>query len=142
MKPDKRGVVFLYTRKKKGQYFEIDALIAIGILIVGLIYIRNLGTTTVDMTQNDQYSSESVKLVRNMRLGDLGADILAHYKNSSLSYYTNENYTVAKQIGIYYFMKNQTLAADLSKIVLESLIPSDYQYGVWIRKRKQRSLQI
>ena len=50
----------MHSHKRKSQYFEIDALIAMGILIIGIIYVRSLTIENPKADQNAQYSEQSV----------------------------------------------------------------------------------
>ncbi len=129
---EKRGVG-LFIKKKKGQFFEVDALIAIGILVIGLAYIRSLSVDAPQITRNEGYSEESAKLLRTLTVGDLDPDVIENLTTSDLGYLTELNFTVAKQIAIYHFEDYPGLASNLTRVILDSLIPSDFGYQVRVR---------
>ncbi len=126
--------------KRKTQYFEIDALIAIALLIAGLIYVKSLSVGQVKSEQNEEYSRECIKLLTTLKVNDLDPDTRNMLANSLLGRYTHDNFTLAKQIAIYLIEGNRSLAENVTRIVLDSLIPFDYGYGIWIRDKSNESV--
>lgn len=127
-------------RKRKGQFFEMDAIVAISLLIVGLIYVRNLEMFQPTIDQNKDFSRESIRLFRTLKVANLNESVIIELEQSHLGIYTNRNFSIAKQIGIYFFMNNKTLAANLTNLILDSLIPLNYGYSVVIQSEGNESL--
>ncbi|MBD3163611.1 hypothetical protein GF323_00245 [Candidatus Woesearchaeota archaeon] len=126
--------------RKKSQYFEIDAIVAITLLIVGFIYIRSLTLEHATIQQNEGYSSECVELLRNLKVSDLDPQTRQMLFSSNLARYTEMNNSLAKQIAIYYSEKNRSLAVNLTRLVLDQFIPQKFGYSVVIRSSNNESV--
>ena len=120
-------------QKKRGQYFEIDAIIAIAILIVGFIYVKSLQTTQPNLDQNREYSQSCVNILRDQKVRTLETPMKNYLIASNLSDYTNDNNSVSQQIAVYYIMGNKTLAANLTEYILDDLIPPTSGYEIILK---------
>ena len=126
----KRGVELYSKKRRKSQFFEIDAMIAIAVLIAGIIYVKNIDVTQPEIGQGRVYSEESIKLLRTMRIMDLDESVIAMLEDSGMAKYTNRNFTLAKQISIYFIKGDKSLAENLTKTIFDDLIPLNYGYSI------------
>ncbi len=130
--------------RSKSQYIEIDALVAIGILIIGLIYLKTLATTDTIAKPMTHYSIEAVKLLRTLKIEDVSPALLSEMQASQFSAYVDTSYNLARQIGIMYIKteldsdsiiptnEERNFDSDLIQFALESQIPNEFGYGVYL----------
>jgi hypothetical protein len=120
---DKRGEE-LFSRKR-GQYFEIDAIIAIIILIAGLIYINQLKLDVTDITQHKEYADEVAGFLKNVKMGELSDEFLEVFSDY------DEDLSIGEQIYSFHLESNDD-AEDLAGRALDQFVSSTFSYGIWI----------
>jgi hypothetical protein len=123
-------------RNKKSQFFEIDAIIAIGILIAGLIYLKQLTSEQPIKEDINKYSEESAKLLKTMKVNDLNVDNITAIKANCKEEFVDINSSLSKQIALCYFLEQGADKPTAKAIVISSLdkfIPNEYGYKVVLR---------
>jgi len=127
--------------RSKGQYLEIDAIVAISILILGLIYLRTLTSSDAITKPLTHYSVESVKLLRTLKTSDLDASLLTAMQSSQFSSSVDVDYNLGRQIGVMYIVteagsptsEEADFDKDMVQFALDSQIPQEFGYGVWLQ---------
>ena len=94
-------------RKRRAQFFEIDAIIAIGLLFIGLMYVRSLTAESNEIVQSQHFSDDSVELFRTMtvsELKDISPALLTSIESGVITApFTNRTFSLGKQVAMYYF---------------------------------------
>ncbi|MBR9700153.1 hypothetical protein GOV09_06865, partial [Candidatus Woesearchaeota archaeon] len=81
--------------RRKGQYFEIDALIAIAILVSGLIYVKTINIEPGSFDRTQMYDRNAIKLLRTKQVGDLPINYIIALENGSLAAFTDRDFSIA-----------------------------------------------
>lgn len=116
--------------KKRGQFFEIDAIIAIAIFIFGLIFIRSMYLNPSQVSNLEKYSTDAVDYLKNTKIKDLPVSVRDQL---ALSFLSPEN-SLAKQISIYMIKRDMIGAAAADDSInailsyLDETIPGNIQY--------------
>ena len=140
-------------RKRRAQFFEIDAIIAIGLLFIGLMYVRSLTAESNEIVQSQHFSDDSVELFRTMtvsELKDISPALLTSIESGVITApFTNRTFSLGKQVAMYYFQADiernrdppniavantfEDSAKDITKAVLDRLIPAEFGYNASLR---------
>ena len=119
--------------RKKGQYFEVDALIALTLLISGLIYVRNIDIQKIPMKFHSQYSQQIINLLTTVKVADLDKEYINLILSSNLTDYINDNNSIAKQAIIFMMKGNKSLAMNITSGLINPFIPQNFQYALWLK---------
>lgn len=114
---------------KKGFYFTMDAVFAMILLIVGLILVSRFFVHVTEPAQIDAYSEDILNTLNSISLEDIDDPFIAiEQANKNI---TDLNESVLLKIGEYWATNQTEKAINLSKLMVEHLIPD--RYGIRIR---------
>lgn len=124
--------------KKKGYLFTLDALMAIGIIMVGLVVVNSMGSKTPSTLQIGFYSDDLMSLLANMKIYEVNdpyVDQLISEGNIQ-----NMDNTLLEQAGEFYYRENNgpactgndciTITYNLLESITEGALPPMYYFRI------------
>ena len=116
---------------RKAQFFEIDVLLAVVILVGGVILIKSFFIQPMDNPQINKYAYDAVNMLNTMPMGSLDPDILEQLRAQGVVF--SENELVSRQIARLIIEDNQELAETLTEGAMRGIIPDNYGYSVYFK---------
>ncbi|MFH1770228.1 MAG: vWA domain-containing protein [archaeon] len=116
--------------KKKGLFFSVDAFFAIMLLIIGVILVANYTFRDVSTEQIDLLSKDLLTSLGEMKVVDVNDSWVRD--QITYGYITNTDNTVLEQIGAFWATGEMERAENLSRILVEGLVPTRYGVGIII----------
>ena len=111
---------------KRAIFFTIDSLLASGILIIVVLLVSNFYLAEQQRTNINYASQDLVRVFSTMTVGEVNNDYVKNLTASKTI--TNSNNTILEQIGEFWSKNENDVARNMSKELIESLIPK--QFGV------------
>jgi hypothetical protein len=109
---------------KKGMFFSLDAVIALGIILLTILIVYPVVTHP---RQNSDLGEDMIKVFSSIKVGDIvNAEINASIADGAI---TDLNKSFLEQIGEFY-VTNKTLATNIVMSVLSTINTSE-NIGVW-----------
>ena len=118
---------------KKGYFFTLDAMLSLGVLVLGSFLLLSSFTNVPSRTQTSIFAEDVSKFLSTTKIEELNnpyAGIGGELWNQG--YITNQGNTLLQQIGEFYY-KNELIIAE--KFILnatDSLIPAQFKLEFWI----------
>ena len=114
--------------KKKGIFFTFDALLACTILVTSILLIHSY-YIHAQADSNVEYMAEDVlSVISNLKMNELNNT----YAQSLLNGSEDPNTTVIEQIGTFWAKGDINTSRNLTRAVLDSVVPGTIGYGIWI----------
>jgi len=115
--------------KKKGYFFMMDALLALGVLIIGVTTLLNSFTLAPEKKQTINLAEDAIDFFANTKIEDFNNPIFGPsgtlVKNGVIK---DTQKTLLQQIGEFYYNGDLGNAGLLTEEVMERLIPYQYSY--------------
>lgn len=121
-------------RNKKGIFFTVDALVATGIILLGLLLIPGLYFNKQPTVHLSYISQDMVSVLSELKVYELDNSYTAYLISSG--YITNANNSVLEQIGELWAEGNDDIARNFTREIIEGIIPSGYGYGLWVGEQE------
>lgn len=118
--------MMLKGKNRKAQFMEIDAILAVVVLVAGLLLIKNLYIHPLENPQVDKYAYDMVNILNTRTMGSLDQSFLAQLEIQGISF--NENEPISRQLAILVIEGHEELARELAEEAMDGLIPSDFGY--------------
>ena len=118
---------------KKGYFFTIDAFLAIGVIIIGLVILASVRSYTPYDVQTLYLSRDFANDLGTVKMGDLNTPIVQYLiRNGIIS--SPEN-TVIEQIGSFYYTGENNVSSYILQNITKGLVPDKYGYDISIEDR-------
>ncbi|MEK6984681.1 MAG: family 16 glycoside hydrolase [Nanoarchaeota archaeon] len=111
---------------KRGIFFSIDSLIASAVIILAILLISNLYLAEQSRVNIDYASQDVVNVLSSITIGEVKNDYVQSLLESGKI--SRLNNTVIEQIGEFWAMNDNEVAKNLSRELLDDLIPK--QFGI------------
>src|SRR3989344_5863916 len=115
---------------KKAIFFTIDALLASGIVILGILLVSNFYIVRQEEVNINYASQDLVKVFSLLKVGQLDNPFVANLTLSGVI--ENANNTVLEQIGEFWAEDKSELARNFTKNITEDIIPRNYGFSVLV----------
>lgn len=116
--------------KKKAVFFTIDALIAAGILLIGLIIIPSFHINKQPTVHLSYLSDDLIGVLSELKVSELNSSYVNELiANGNI---TRVNNTAIEQIGEFWAEDNAEIAENFTMEVLGSTIPDVYGYSLLV----------
>ena len=119
--------------KKKGYFFMLDALLALGVLIIGVSTLLNSFTFSPEKMQTINLAEDAIDFFSNTKIEDFNNPIFGPsgtlVKNGTIK---NTQKTLLQQLGEFFYDSDLGNAGLLAEEVMENLIPYQYSYELLI----------
>ncbi len=115
-----------HFRGKRGYFFTLDAFVAMGVIMVGLVLVFSLRSEQVEHTQAELFSKDMVSLFASTRIYEINNEYVDELKENKTI--TNVHYTVLETIGELVFLNKTDVAKNLTAEVTVDIIPENYGF--------------
>jgi hypothetical protein len=115
---------------KRGYFFTIDAFIAMGIMIIGVVLAYLSYTAVPDLYQQSAISNDIMDLFSNTELRTINSRYIDEQIISKNI--TNTQNTIFEQIGELAATGKFGEAQNMTRNMSYNLIPSQYYYSIWL----------
>jgi hypothetical protein len=115
---------------KRGYFFTIDAFIAIGILVIGVVLTYLSYTSNPTVYQQSSISSDLMHLFSTTELSSMNSRYVEEQVASGNI--TNTANTVFEQLGEFYSIGKFAEAQNMTKALSNNLVPPQYYYSIWL----------
>lgn len=116
--------------KKKGLFFTIDAILAVGILLGTLIVITTFYVNVQPRVNLDYIATDLINVLAELKISEIENDYVDELINNGNI--THLNYSLLDQIGEFWAEGNTELALNFTKNITEGIIPANYGYEIVI----------
>ncbi|MFH1589633.1 MAG: vWA domain-containing protein [archaeon] len=114
--------------KKKGFYFSMDAFLATMLLFIGLVLITNFSFKQIDTAQIDLMSKDVLTSFGALKVSELNDPWVQ--QQITEGWITNTDNTILEQIGAFWATGQIPRAQNLSKLLVEEIVPSRYGMSI------------
>jgi len=115
---------------KQGYFFTLDALIAVGVLIAGMIWILSINTYVPSQTQTTFTAEDSINTIANIRLYELNSRYVDMLVDNGTV--TRKDNTLLEQVGEFYYRNDLPSASSFVENVSSGQIPQQYGFELLI----------
>ncbi len=136
-----------YLGRNKGYFFSIDAVTAVGILLIGIFLVFYIISSEPMETPAYHLSEDIINVLSKTEISNLSEVDYFKYKNDYPEVYNliknkETDNTVLEQVGEYYYDYSKTpprfnskiKAKDLVHVMVKGLIPNQYRFTLRIVK--------
>jgi len=119
--------------KKKAYFFTLDAMMSLGILVLGSFLLFASFTNIPSRVQTEILGRDVLDFMAVTKIEELNnpyAGIGGELWNQG--YITNQGNTLLQQIGEFYFKNELTIAENFVINITDNLIPSQFRFEFWI----------
>ena len=125
----------------RGYFFTLDAFLAIGIILVGMLVIYSYNPFAPSPEQSYAYAHDTINLFTETALEDLNEPYIEWLINQG--YVTNKKNTLMEQIGEFYFKAKLTgntpinytkQLQNMLEYLTDSLVEEDYGIGFYVNE--------
>ena len=115
---------------KQGYFFTLDALIAVGVLIAGMIWILSINTYVPSQSQTAFTAEDSISTIANIRLYELNSRYVDKLMDNGTV--TRKDNTLLEQVGEFYYKNDIPSASSFVENVTYGQIPQQYGFELLI----------
>ncbi|MBN1157481.1 hypothetical protein JXA85_07705 [Candidatus Woesearchaeota archaeon] len=119
--------------KKRGYFFTLDAFVAMGVIIVGLILVFSLRSEPAEHTQTEFFSKDMVSLFASTKIYEINNEYVDELKNNKTI--TNVHYTVLETIGELIFLNKTDAARNLIASITTDIVPENYGFELILNNK-------
>lgn len=123
--------------RKKGQFFELDLIIAMVVLVAGILLLKAFFIQDTIVPQVDRTTQDVVTTLETLSMKDLDDTRFNYYVSESLSD-VDGNSSIARQILIFRIEGQNDLADELASEVLEDVLPAGLGINISLVSSDQR----
>lgn len=120
---------------KRGFFFILDAILAIGILVIGVLFLTSSYIQLPQLTQVSFLSDDLLSFLSDTKIKDLNNEYAGIggelWKNGTIS---NQENSLLQQASIFYKKNDLGTAEKFIQSSTNELVPSQFRYEVWIDK--------
>lgn len=113
---------------KRGFYFTIDALIAFAV-VVGVILVSSSFYIHDTRLRDLDFAEDLMGVLNTLTVGDYNDSYTQQLIATGVI--KDPDHTLLEQIGEFYALGNSTLAENLTKSILDPIMPAGFSYGLW-----------
>lgn len=117
-------------KSKRGLYHAIDAVIAAAIILGVVLSASNFYLHEVSNEDISYVSEDLVRVLSEIGVKEINNSYIKDLLNKSRL--SGRNNTLLEEIGMLWAEGNEDLARNITINVIDSLVPSEYSYGIWI----------
>jgi len=115
--------------KKRGIFFTLDAILAVGIILTVIILVLNTYTSNPPENHVMFLSNDMVSLLSNIKVAEIENKYVQGLVSSGTIGRTNKS--ILEQIGELWSENELALAKNIAANVTESLVPARFGVGVY-----------
>jgi hypothetical protein len=113
-------------KNKRGYFFTLDAFVAMGVIIVGLVLIFSLRSEPTENTQTEFFSRDMVSLFASTSIYEMNNEYVDELKANHTI--TNTHYTVLEAVGEMVFLNKTDTARNLVANITVGIVPENYGF--------------
>ncbi|MEM4260440.1 MAG: hypothetical protein QXG00_04345 [Candidatus Woesearchaeota archaeon] len=117
---------------KRAYAFTLDAFIAAGIIITGLLLISSLVSYHDKTEQLDYLSKDLLQSLSEIKIYEIQTTIPFVQKKIADGNITNTNNSVLVQIGEFWATNHKAMATELASLIIDNIIPEGYGVNLTI----------
>jgi len=116
--------------KKRGYFFTLDAFVATGVIIVGIVLLFSVRSTPVEETQSEYFSRDLIQLLSSTRIYEINNPLVDYLEDNGTI--NNSEYTILEEVGELYYLSQQDMASYVLGNITLGVVPDNYGFEVLI----------
>ena len=119
-------------RGRKAYFFTLDAFVAMGIIVVGLVFVLTAYSYRPVTVQTTTLGSDLLLSLSNTKVTEINND---YVRNLTLNgTITNTDNSLLQQAGEFYVNRQESMDSEFLKNITNSLVPQQYGFDIRINK--------
>jgi len=123
----------------KGYFFTLDAFIAVGVIIIGILIVMSYSPSSPDTGQLSEFAYNTIDVFTLTHLSEYDNDYVRHLAQTHQI--KNLDNTLLEQIGEFYYRGETTLMHNYIENLTLHLIPPEYGIGFYVDEQPQYERQ-
>ncbi len=123
--------------QKRGYFFTLDAFVAMGIIVVGLVIVLAAYSYRPVTVQGSVISSDLTLSLSNTKVSDVNNDYVRNLINNGTI--TNSDNSLLQQTGEFYVNNQMSMGSYFLQNVTSNLVPRQYGVNITINEQEMFS---
>jgi hypothetical protein len=117
-------------RMSRGYFFTLDAFIAAGVILVGILIVLSFNPGTPETAQLSIFAYDVIETFTNTKVSEYDNNYVRQLLQSGEI--ANEHNTLLEQVGEFYYVGRSDLMSNYLHNLTRYLIPPEYGIGFYI----------